>query len=404
MTADVVTLDEPAVQRYRVAVSGLFLAHPHSGTGRYARHVIQYLAGVPDFQTNVIIDKPDVEGIADQDANSSVARTKYVMAPMPHLRPGSYERKLVWEQAGLNVAARRLRASVLYSPHFSMPLFAGCPTVVSIHDLIPLTEPAYSGSMAARLYFRLVSAAARRADAVVTLSEYAKSEIERLLRIPTERIHVVVPAAESTFDPTPDSTASGRARSRYNLPERYLLYVGGADVRKNIGVLLRAVQLLEGDDTIPPLVVAAGMAKAGQEALFPDWRAQATELQLGARVRFVERIAEEDLAAVYRDAHAFLFPSRAEGFGLTPLEAMACGTPVISSNATSLPEAVGAAGLLIPPDDVEAWAQAISTICKDGQLRERLAIEGLFRAGQFSWETTGARVAGIIRTVASCAS
>jgi glycosyltransferase involved in cell wall biosynthesis len=126
----------------------------------------------------------------------------------------------------------------------------------------------------------------------------------------------------------------------------------------------------------------------------------AAGLRLGSRVRFIERIAEEDLAVVYREAYGFLFPSRAEGFGLDPLEAMACGTPVVCSNATSLPEAVGDAGTLVPPNDVDAWVEAIKRVCTDHQLRLRCIEEGLDRAKQFRWNKTGARVAEIIKMVA----
>jgi glycosyltransferase involved in cell wall biosynthesis len=137
---------------------------------------------------------------------------------------------------------------------------------------------------------------------------------------------------------------------------------------------------------------------------FPDWRAKANELGIRRRVHFIERIAEEDLAAVYRGAECFVFPSYAEGFGLTPLEAMACGTPVISSNATSLPEAVGGAGILVEPDDVQGWSAAMLRLVGTSDLRASLKRAGLERAGSFKWPDTGKRVACIIREAARCAS
>jgi glycosyltransferase involved in cell wall biosynthesis len=161
-------------------------------------------------------------------------------------------------------------------------------------------------------------------------------------------------------------------------------------------VLLRAIAGIPPDSAVPELVVAAGEPKPGQEALYPDWRAQARALGLEGRVRFVTRIAEEDLAEVYRGAEAFCFPSRAEGFGLTPLEAMACGAAVISSAATSLPEAVGDAGLLVGPDDVGGWTRAIRRVSEDAGLRADLGRRGAARAALFTWKATAERVVEII--------
>lgn len=377
----------------RVAVSGLFLDYPHTGTGRIARVVSEALAHAPGFDTVVIGDRPP----------AAYGGLRVVRAPEPRLPWGSYGHKLYWEQVGLRLALLRLGADVLYSPHFSAPLFAPCPTVISVHDLIPLTEPEYAGTRAARAYFRLVGAAARQAAAVLTLSEHARGEIHRLLGIAPDRVHVVHPGVEVTFTHRGDPAAEARARARLGLPERYLLYVGGADARKNIGVLIRALSALGDDPAVPPLLIAAGLPKPGQEALFPDWRAMAAGLPPG-RVRFVERIEEEDLAAVYRAALAFCFPSRAEGFGLTPLEAMACGCPVLCASATSLPEAAGDAALLLPPHDPDAWAQALRAVCTEAPLRERLRRAGIARAAEFRWDATAARVVAIIREVAACAS
>jgi glycosyltransferase involved in cell wall biosynthesis len=312
---------------------------------------------------------------------------------------GAYGEKLFWEQVGFWVAARRVGAEVWYSPHFSMPLFPSRPTVISVHDMIPFSDLAYAGSLATRAYFALVARAARQATAVVTLSFHAKGEIERLLGITGDRVHVVNPGVDGAFSPAPDLAARARIDERYRLPGRYLLYLGGADARKNIGILLRAIALLPADSGIPTLVIVAREPKAGQADLFPDWRGQARRLGLEGRVQFVPRVAEEDLAAVYRGAQLFCFPSRAEGFGLTPLEAMACGAPTICSNATSLPEAVGDAGLLVGPDDADGWARTIARLVGSPDLRADLGRRGAARARTFRWADTGSRVVEIIASV-----
>jgi glycosyltransferase involved in cell wall biosynthesis len=379
----------------RVAVAGLSLRYPHTGTGRYAREVIAALAEQSDVRATVVLG---------QDAERPVTargRVGMVYPPSLPFRPGNHGDKLYWEQVGFRWAAIRTRADVWYSPHFAMPLMPSRPTVLSVHDMIPYTMPEYAGTRAARAYFRLQALAAKQATSVVTLSAHAKTEIQRLLGIDATRVHVVMPGVDGAFSPVPGPEARVRARKRYGLGDRYMLYVGGADARKNIGVLLRAISLLTNHDDVPELVVVAGEPKPGQETLFPDWRAQARALGLGDRVRFIALVAEEDLAEVYRGADVFCFPSRAEGFGLNPLEAMACGTAVISSNTTSLPEAVGDAGLLVAPDDADGWARAILQVSGDAALRADLERRGLERAATFQWAETGARVVDIIRAARS---
>ena len=377
----------------RVAVSGYSLQFPHTGTARYAREVIAALAARTDVRTTLVLDASTEKPASGGD------RLRAVRSPRFPVPLGGYGDKLFWEQVGFRMAAWRVGADVWYSPHFSMPIFPGRPTVISVHDMIPYSDPVYAGSPATRAYFALVGRAARQATAVITLSLHAKGEIERLLDVPGGRVQVVNPGVDGAFSPTPDPVARSRIEGRYRLPDRYLLYLGGADARKNIGILLRAIALLPDDAEIPTLVIVAGEPKAGQSDLFPDWRAQARCLGLEGRVHFIARVAEEDLAAVYRGAQVFCFPSRAEGFGLTPLEAMACGAPTICSNATSLPEAVGDAGLLVGPDDTEGWAKAIARLAGDSGLRADLSRRGSARALSFRWADTGSRVVEIIASV-----
>jgi len=382
----------------RLAVSGLSLRFPHTGTGRYAREVLASIAAQTDLRTTLVLDSETERPVFPG------GKIRTVRAARLPVRLGDYGEKLYWEQVGFRMAARRSRAAIWYSPHFSMPLFAGRPTVISVHDMIPFSESGYAGSRATRAYFALVGRAARQAAAVITLSCHAKGEIERVLGIAGTRVHVVTPGVDAAFSPISDPASRSRIRERYGLPDRYLLYVGGADARKNIGILLQAIALLPDDSGAPELVIVASEPKPEQDEMFPDWRARSRQLGLEGRVRFVPRVAEEDLAAVYRGAMIFCFPSRAEGFGLPPLEAMACGTAVICSNSTSLPEAVGDAGLLLDPDDAEGWAAAITRLLGDDGPRAELGRRGVARARTFRWTDTGARVVEIIRSVGPCAS
>ena len=409
----------PALQRrskggIRVAVAGFFLQFPGRGIGRYSSLVIEHLCRTDGIDPLVLLaEREDLGRIAVP--SGMVPRT--VLVPQPfrglkrRLSPKAYEiaQRIYWEQIGVQLVRPRLHLDVLYSPYHTLPLFAPARSIVTIHDLIPLTEPAYRGGALARAYFSLASATARRAAVVITDSEFSRREIVRLLGIPVERVRAIPLGVEPVFTPMWDQAGMDRARVRLGLPGRYMLYVGGADVRKNIGVLLRAMALIrarvDADPTgtavgVPALVIAAppvGVATAQR----PDWRAQAHALGLGLdAVRFVDYIAEEDLPAAYRGAEAFLFPSRAEGFGLTPLEALACGAPVLCAEASSLPEVVGDAALLLPPDDPGAWAEAMLRVCADGELRGRLRAAGPARAAAFTWGRTAHAVHQTILDVA----
>ena len=403
--------------RPRVGIAGWFLQFPYRGVGRYSMRVMEHLCRAGGIDPLVLLaEREDLGRIA---VPSGGVPPRAVLVPQPfrglkrRLSPKAYEiaQRIYWEQIGVQLVWPRLHLDVLYSPYHTLPLFPPARSIVTIHDLIPLTEPAYRGGALARAYFSLVNATARRAAVVITDSECSRREIVRLLGIPSERVRAIPLGVEPIFMPAWDQMGMDRVRERLDLPERYLLYVGGADVRKNIGVLLRAMAMLRArvaaDPTdpavgVPPLVIAAPPI-AVATAQRPDWRAQAHALGLGPEaVRFVDYIAEEDLPAVYRGAEAFVFPSRAEGFGLTPLEAMACGAPVLCSDASSLPEVVGEAGLLLPPDDPAVWAAAMLRVCTDAGLRGRLRSAGPARAASFTWERTAGGVLEVILEVAAC--
>jgi glycosyltransferase involved in cell wall biosynthesis len=406
----------------RIGFAAYVLQYSFRGVGRYACRVLESIGRAPDMCPLLLggewFERPGVRtALSGMLAGSQGISTGFVgrVVQVPSLprrltrilppRALEISQRAFWEQIGLQYVARRLRVDVLYSPYHALPIYPPSRSVVTIHDLIPLSEPEYHGSPLAHGYFRLTCFAARQAAAVITDSEFSASEIERLLHIPRERIYIVPLGVESHFTPIDDPQALARARTRLSLPETYLLYVGGADARKNIDVLLRALALVRdgalGDVHLPTLVIAANAADAGSTPWHPDWRAQAQALGLSREIHWVDRIAEEDLPAVYRGATAFCFPSRIEGFGLTPLEALSCGTPVLCANTSSLPEVVGDAGLLLPAEDTPAWARAMVQVSEDAVLRRRLGEAGVRRAADFSWERTGAGVLAVIRQVAA---
>ncbi len=367
----------------RIGINALFLERPETGSGQYTRHLLEALAKA-DPTSEYLLFRP---GPAPPTPN-----TPY---PISNLA------KLWFEQVAFSLTCRRLGVDLAHVPYFASPLFPTVPTVVTVHDLIPLILPAYRGSPLVRLYTRLVAAAARKAEAVITVSQASQRDIVRYLHIPPERIHVTYEAAGEAFRPVEDEARLVAIRQKYGLPQRYLLYLGGFDQRKNLPALLRAFALLVNRRPQARLVVA-GKLPGRDSPLFPDPCRLVRELGLTEKVVFTGWVAEEDKPALLSGAVAFVFPSLYEGFGLPPLEAMACGTPVIASDRSSLPKVVGEGGMLVEPTDMEALAEAMESLLVDDALRAKLRQKALAQAAEFSWEQTALGTMAVYRKVVGC--
>jgi len=264
---------------------------------------------------------------------------------MPPARLGDNLAKLWFEQISFPAACRRLGADVAFVPYWGSPWRRPCPTAVTVHDLIPLLLPAYRGSARQRAYTWLVSQTARRANLTLTDSQASRRDIIQHLGLSPDRVQAILLAADERFQPITDPAELARVRSRYSLPPRFILYLGGFDVRKNVAGLVRAyarwtqqeVPLLRRSgtsdappDAIPHLVIAGKLPQA-DSAFFPDPQKIAAELQLGTSVQFCGWIDEADKPALYASASAYIFPSLYEGFGMMIAEAMQAGAPVVTS-------------------------------------------------------------------------
>ena len=268
--------------------------------------------------------------------------------------------KLLFEQAHCPPPWPQGRADLLYSPYFSLPLAGADHGVITVHDMIPLLLPEYAPSRPIQAYFKLVIAAARRARAVITVSEHARGDITRVLGVAPERVHVVPEGADDALPPSsPTEMAGAAVRRRYGLPERFVLYLGGGDTRKNVGVLLDALATLGRPLSGRRAPAGRGGAVRGRaySPLFPDLRAQRGPPGPGPAGTFRGLGRGRRQASALRRRGGLLLSLVYEGFGLPPLEAMSCGTPVLCSRATSLPEVVGDGGLLLDPLDAAAWAE-----------------------------------------------
>jgi len=381
----------------RVAINALFLQEPQVGTGRYLSNLLTALGQV-DGVNDYFILGPKPPKIQPETPSSFTWR----VAPIGGPARGEKLEKVVWEQAGFPAAAKAVRAHVAHIPHFA-PTYRhlGVPQIVTIHDVIMLALPEYRAKPSAMLYTKVVAQAAHRAEAIITISEWSKQDIIEYLRIPPERIRVIREAAAPTFRRETNPERLRAVRVKYGLNERFVLNVGGMDARKNIAQLVGAFAAAYHELREPDLqlFIVGDYRRLGTSLAFPDWRKLAIAFGVERQIVCAE-VAEMDMAALYSAASCFAFTSRYEGFGLTPLEAMACGAPVVCSNATSLPEVVGSAGILVNPNDTDEIGAAIYRTLAAPELNADLSARGLAHSKQFSWSRVATETSAFYADVA----
>ncbi len=295
--------------------------------------------------------------------------------------------RLLWEQMALPLLARRYRLDVLHSPVFVAPLTLPCASVVSLLDMTWFTHAEYH-TRVKRAYFRtLIPPSARRAARIVAISAASKRDVVALLGVAPERVAVTYLGVDlDVFRPGVSDAQMGELLARYGVRQPYVLYVGKLDPRKNLPLLIRAFDAIASAFPEHQLIVAGNPGWDYQEIYDAAARVSCRE-----RVRLVGFVREPDLPAMYAGADLFVYPSSYEGFGFPVLEAMACGTPVITSNVSSLPEVAGDAALLIDPLDVDGLAAAMRRVLSDGDLRRQMRAKGLEQARRFTWEETARR-------------
>ena len=286
----------------------------------------------------------------------------------------------IWrEQITLPRLARRSHADILHLTGFAASFRPPLPLVLTVHDLIGALFASNFPPLARFYWSRYLPSSLRLAARLVADSENTKQDIVRLTRISPERIRVVYPGRDERFTPALAPAVLEEARSRYQLPAAFFLFVSTLEPRKGVDTLVSAYARIAGE-------VGEDLLIVGKRGWYWDkFTEQVAQEGLERRVRFLEYVPVELLPAIYKLARALVFPSRYEGFGLPPLEAMACGTPVICSNAASLPEVVGEAARLISPEDVQGLAQAMRELSSSPYLRAELSARGLARSAKFSW-------------------
>jgi glycosyltransferase involved in cell wall biosynthesis len=347
------------------------------GIGTYIRNLLRELAVLDHDTEYVVLSRPD-------DAAA-------VRATGPNFRPvaetaGNYS---LAEQIRIPLALRRERVDLFHAPHYVLPPLVRCPSVVTIHDCIHLMFPQYLPNRWALAYARTsISLAAKRSTRVLTVSESSKRDIQRFVDIPSSKVDVIYNSYDPRFGVEPAEETVDRVRERYQLQSEFVLYAGNVKPHKNLERLIEAFHIVRarGLDHLKLVMIGDDISK------YTALRRAVHQHQLHNYVRFLGYVPEETLAVMYRLAGVFVFPSLYEGFGLPPLEAMASGTPVVTSNVSSLPEVAGDAAVLVDPYSAEAIADGMYRVLTDNNLRSDLRRRGPERARQFSWESSVRRV------------
>jgi glycosyltransferase involved in cell wall biosynthesis len=385
----------------RIGINALFLQKPVIGPGQYLYYLLEGLDAYDRRNEYVLLSPRFRQPYPVRFPQLTADRFRTVEVWTKISRLGENVEKLWWEQIGLVQAATRQKVDLLHCPYFAAPAIQTCPTVVTIHDVIPLVLPEYKGREGSRVYTNLISFTSKRANAIIAVSECSRRDIVATLGIPADRIHVIGNAVHPSYYPITDSWLLAAVRERYNIARKYILYFGGFDLRKNVQRIIRSYAALPAPLRAEYQLVIAGRLHLLGRPLYPDPRPLVRELDMGDRIIFTGQIREQDKAPLYSGATAFLFPSLYEGFGMPVLEAMACGAPVITSRVSALPEGVGDAGVLVDPYSEPAISEALGEILTSPKKRQELGQRARDRSRMFSWRQVAEQTVAVYEQVAA---
>ncbi len=377
-----------------LAINAYFWQRPFTGSGQYTRQLVYHLnRHVSDLEITLIYPQAAGDG-AMEDVPPSV-NIKTVPMRAGHIG------KVLFEQRGFPQACADVGATIAHVPYWGAPLRSPVPLVVTVHDLTTVTVPDYRRGVKTKLYNALVTASAQGADHIITDSFASKLDIVEQFGVDEQGVTAVYLAAEERFKPATgeNSLLEMATLRKYDLPEYYILYLGGYALHKNVMTLLHAYSFVaksQGDDF--PLVLAG--KKPEPSPTVPDYDAYIEKLGLTDQIHWIGFVDEREKPLLYRSAELFVFPSRHEGFGLPPLEAMACGTPVITTDADSLPEVVGDAAYTINPDNFREMGGSMIALLTEPETADELRQRGLKQAAKFSWEKTATETLMVYMRVA----
>jgi glycosyltransferase involved in cell wall biosynthesis len=385
------------VDQLRVAINAHLVSfeqtYRNAGVSRYTYTLLDGLSRSTTPQHYTVFVNRAALGTAAVEALTASGKIEVVAGSTLAERP---VQRVLWEQTQLPAELRRGHIEVFHSPVNVLPMRLPCPSVVTILDLAFMHFPQYFRPTR-RMYQRtFTTRSVRRATRVVTIAESTKRDLLERFGAASERVRVIYPAIDAEYQPVNDPDIRASFRSRHQLPERYILYLGTLEPRKNLLTLVEAYAKLRALSPDTPPLVIAGAKGWYYQAVFDRVRS----LGLERSVTFAGYVSREDQPLWYSCADLFVYPSFFEGFGLPVVEALACGTPTVTSNVSSLPEAGGGVALLVDPGSQDALAHAMHGVLSDPAVRSRTEEDGPRWARQFSPARMAAEYADVYREAA----
>ena len=374
----------------RIGIDYTAAVRQGAGIGRYTRELVRALAKLDRSHDYVLFAAAGGQRLVD---------TGWPPNFQTHAVPLS-DRALaiLWHRLRLPLWVELATGplDIFHSPDFVLPPVRRARTMLTVHDLSFIRYPECADANLRAYLNKVVPRSVQRADFVLADSQNTKNDLVELLGVEFEKIEVVYPGVEDRFRPIEDQPLLEEVRTRYSLPPRFVLGLGTLQPRKNFTGLIEAFADLRFAICDLRLVIAGGKGW-----LYEEIFATVERLGLEEKVVFPGFVADEHLPALYNLADLFVFPSLYEGFGLPPLEAMACGTPVITSDASSLPEVVGEAELMMEATDVEALTEAMKRVLEDNALREGMIAKGMKQAKKFTWEQAAAKLLSLYEAISN---
>lgn len=369
----------------KVGIMTRALRPPVTGIGRYTFNLLQHVnaaLGEDSLVTFNMHGQGAIEGV----------KARVAVSPLPssHELP-----RLFWEQTLVPFDARRLGVDVYHSPNHVLPLAALCKTVVTVHDLAFMDRRLFNTRR--YLYLNLLARPSiKKADRIICISEFTKRELEKRFPSTVGKTRMVYQGLDERFRSPPVRDAVSEFKLRYGL-DRYVVFMGAIEPRKNLARLIKAFASVIQETGLPHELVLCGPPGWRNDAIKDAWATSPVR----RRIRFVSYVPNEDVPLWYAGADALAFPSLSEGFGLPALEAMACGTPVVTSNCSALPEVVGDAAVTVSPRSARSIADGLTRVLTAPSFAQELSRKGLERSRLFSWENAAAETVAVYREAAS---
>lgn len=365
----------------RIAIDARLVYYTQAGISQYIKRLVESLARLDEQSEYMILQ-------SRKDRMPLIEHPNFKRVPI--LTPCHHR----LEQWTLRFELSPLDIDVLHSPDFIPPFRGKFKSVITVHDLAFLLYPHFLTKESAK-YYGQIDQAVRRTDHIIAVSEATKHDLMQRLGVPENKVTVIYEASSPQYRPLPAEETREYVRRKFNLEGDYILFVSTIEPRKNVPGLLQAYRKLLDSYKVKAKLVLAG----GQGWLFDEVFATAGRLNLTDDVRFLGRVETDDLPYLYNAARLLVHPSFYEGFGLPPLEAMACGIPVIVSNVSALPEVVGDAGLRVDPQNISELAVGMQRLLVDEGLRAEMIQKGLARAACFSWDRAARETLEVYRKV-----